>query len=76
MATSKRVFRKQIKTTIMENTNLSEEAIAIKQLDADIEDLKFTIEQLEAQLAVKKANLIRLTERKKNIENYLNNDAT
>jgi len=58
----------------MENTNLSEEAIAIKQLDADIEDLTFTIEQLQNQLTIKESKLNQLKERKKSLLNYLNTD--
>lgn len=58
----------------MENTNLSEEAIVVKQLDADIEDLELNIFTYENHLMLMRAKLIRLTERKKNIENYLNND--
>lgn len=58
----------------MENTNLSEEAIAIKQLDADIEDLTFTIEHLQNQLAIKESKLNQLKERKKSLLNYLNTD--
>jgi len=67
-------FTKYLKTDNMENTNLSEEAIAIKQLDADIEDLTFTIEQLQNQLTIKESKLNQLKERKKSLLNYLNTD--
>ena len=58
----------------MENANLSEEAIALMQLDADIEDLTFTIEQLQNKLTIKESKLNQLKERKKSLLNYLNTD--
>lgn len=58
----------------MENNNLSEEALMLKELENDIEDVEFNIMDMEMKLANSKLVLEKLKERKKSLLNYLNTD--
>ena len=58
----------------MENTNLSEEAIALQNLTESIKELEDNIEFSYNQIRIKESNLERLKERKKSLLNYLNTD--
>lgn len=58
----------------MENTNLSEEAQVLVQLDSDIHYIELSIEKLESQLYGTKLTLEKLKERKISLLNYLNTD--
>lgn len=58
----------------MENTNLSEEAIALHNLTESIKELEDNIEFSYNQIRIKESNLERLKERKKSLINYLNTD--
>ena len=58
----------------MENTNLSEEAIALNLLNENISDLELYLEHLKSELLIKTSKLEKLKERKKSLLNYLNTD--
>lgn len=58
----------------MENTNLSEEAIALQNLTESIKELEDNIEFSYNQIRIKESNLERLKDRKQSLLNYLNTD--
>lgn len=58
----------------MENTNLSEEAIALQNLTESIKELEDNIEFSYNQIRIKESNLERLKEREQSLLNYLNTD--
>lgn len=68
-------FTKYLKTDNMENTNLSEEAIKLKELEDEIDYMEYhKIPALESGLFLEKQKLEKLKERKKSLLNYLNTD--
>lgn len=58
----------------MENTNLSEETIALQNLTESIKELEDNIEFSYNQIRIKESNLERLKDRKQSLLNYLNTD--